>query len=274
MQNLQNHFRKHGAIHATWAIMVLVAIIVSQVLGTINGDKINDFISFASSLASLILAVVAIFYAMISNQSFSETIGSLKLSAASVEKAAERVCDVTGDLGRKSDQLTSQLADFSPALSRVSERLDQFSLPEGGSDADVSGEASARQAAQNPETNGVRVAIYAIYLSKRHTKPIILSRLFQDLPEHKQSWTDYVAGYLAAVHLYEPLGIKLEREPDAEEYLTLSLGRLTEDAVYSRVGRLPDTDYFLTLRKGVDRYFEESELPPTTAATVPPPPPS
>jgi len=231
-----------------------VAIIAAQLLGTINGGKINEFISFASSLASLILAVVAIFYAMISNQSFTETIGSLRLSASSVEQAAERVCDVTSDLGQKSDFLTSQLADFSPALSKVTERLDMIASP-ASSDVVPDGDHLKTKPELENETHGARVALFLAWLSHTNKKSFNVVDLFKDI-EGGQSWADYVRGYLIALDAYHCLGLSIDKDIEGNVFNTVNKGSLDLEGIYARIGMLPNTDFFLTMKNKLESYFK------------------
>lgn len=68
--SLRSHMQRHGFVHALWTISILILIIASLLLGLPNGNLIGDYIAFSASIAPLVLAVVAIFYSIISNHPF------------------------------------------------------------------------------------------------------------------------------------------------------------------------------------------------------------
>lgn len=81
----------NAVIHLSWIIVLLILSGAALVSTSPDGIVIRDYISFASAISSIALAIVAIFYSMISNQSFSQTIGALNLSANKIDSTAREI---------------------------------------------------------------------------------------------------------------------------------------------------------------------------------------
>ena len=116
------HFQKYGFVHAFWLITILIMIIAGLLLRAPSGDKIGDYIAFAASIASLVLAIVVIFYSMISNQGFSETVGSLKTLATTVHESANDIKLVSSDFVDKASEIFGELSEIRPEVRAISEK--------------------------------------------------------------------------------------------------------------------------------------------------------
>jgi hypothetical protein len=122
MKALREHLRLHGAVHAVWTIAMLLGIVAALLLMSPNGNAVGEYIAFATSIASLVLAVVAIGHALIANQSFSETVGSLKTSTDGVQAAAREICTVSVELSHQSERLIGEFSELPPAVRAISAR--------------------------------------------------------------------------------------------------------------------------------------------------------
>jgi hypothetical protein len=120
--------------HLYWTIGVLVAIIVGLVVirWSIYPNFV-DRVNFSASLASLILAVLAIVYAFISNQSFNDAVARLEGASraatdnnARLEASLELVKKMSGRIETFDDKL-SRIASTPPPGAKADP------LPEPGS---------------------------------------------------------------------------------------------------------------------------------------------
>ncbi|HEY6331178.1 MAG TPA: hypothetical protein VI756_17760 [Blastocatellia bacterium] len=109
---------KNFKIHAFWIIGDLVAIIIYLLVKRFgdNGNVVT-YVSFASTMASLILAVVAILYAFISNASLSQNITAINNAASDVSAQAKQ-------LSEASTELTGKIEGIPPSIKSVETKVD------------------------------------------------------------------------------------------------------------------------------------------------------
>lgn len=124
MKQIATHFRRHGLIHAIWLFSVLLALIAFLLLRLPNGQSVGDYIAFAASIASLVLAIVAIGQSLLANQSFSETIGSLRQSSEALRNTALNVEKTSGSLSGKMDELAGSVARMPEAFDALSAKIE------------------------------------------------------------------------------------------------------------------------------------------------------
>jgi hypothetical protein len=255
MRWVADHIRRHGMIHALWIILTLIFVIAAIVLGLASGDKINDYISFASSIASLLLAVVAIFYAMVSNQSFSETIGSLRQSATTVDDAAKSICKVTEELNDKSEDLLLQVSGLPPTLQKMSEKLDSITSPTAVPDESAAASRDDTHKSgmlfDSNKTAGVKMGLYILGVSAFTGNPFKVEDLF---PED-MAWTSYILGFCGTVETFKPCGIQVTRAKDSE-YRTESTGQVTTEQLLAQLA-LIEGDVVASHKARIDAYFKK-----------------
>lgn len=125
-------------IHASYIMFVLGSIIVALI--TIEWSSIPrlpELITFALTVSSLILALLAIVYAYVSNFSSQQTTGRLISATETIVKSAE-------DVRRATDILATQVSDIPSLVSSVGERVDQTHA--------LIKDYATRQPAQPPQT--------------------------------------------------------------------------------------------------------------------------
>lgn len=251
--SLRSHMRAHGAVHALWTISLLVLIVASLLLGLPNGNLIGDYIAFAASIASLVLAVVAIFYSIISNQSFSETVGTLKSSAEIVKSAADRVCDVSMTLNDQSERLINEVLALPPAVQAISDKIDtKFAPSSNALDSEGKGQAESDQPLNKIKTVGAILALYVVGASYRNGKEVDADLM---LPKHA-IWSNYVAGFLHSLYMFCPGGIGLVRKNNTGTgiYTVTTLGKFKEDDFFAQIAKNDSPDLAL-MKSLVDNYF-------------------
>ncbi len=96
----------HYRYNLFYSICILIAVIV--ILLTVKWGAISElvkYITFGLTLTSLFLALIAIFYAIISNSSFSKHIGGLRAASDSVTSSAASLDRMLSDLEEKISEL-------------------------------------------------------------------------------------------------------------------------------------------------------------------------
>lgn len=97
-----------------WVVIIILLIIsVFVFIETCNSNKdLVQYISFAGSITSLVLGVIAIFYSIISNQSSTENFGKLKEAVLKIEDGAKIISDVSANINSRLDRISDDLVRF------------------------------------------------------------------------------------------------------------------------------------------------------------------
>lgn len=86
------HIRQYGVIHLLWLVFILASIIIALASVKLGTDgSVKDILNFAVALSSLLLALVAIVQAIVSNGAMGDTIAEVHRAVASVSSPAERI---------------------------------------------------------------------------------------------------------------------------------------------------------------------------------------
>src|SRR5260370_8324872 len=112
-------------IHAFYVLLILGAIII--LLITVRWSaipRLPELITFALTVTSLVLAVLAIVYAYLSNFSSQQTTVRLADAAETIVKSAEDVRQATG-------QLTGQVASIPGLVPSSTDRRTRLTLSSG-----------------------------------------------------------------------------------------------------------------------------------------------
>lgn len=180
-------------LHLGWTVAVLLAVIV--VLVTVKWGShpaLADRLNFAAAVASLILAVLAIIYAYISNDSISTSAGQLRSAADSLTANTARFDGSINDLNLA---IRGGFKDVKDQISGLKEQ-------EQGAPAGVQGAAPAitqplaARFVQVSSINGLKL-LHACDLSHMKGQAFDLKELCE---ADKQMSFDYAFGYLVATN--------------------------------------------------------------------------
>lgn len=258
-----NHLRNHGAIHASWLFGGMALVIAALLLTSPNGALVNDYISFASSLASLILAVVAIFYSIIANQDVTKNIGALAASAQEMNNRATAVGALADTLSQATEKILTEFSTFGPTVEEISNKIDRSVLPQPNS-------GGSSESAELPlEDSGIikddpaMATLLTLYIvAKTHLRgvnKVSIERMFVD----NQVWDNFCSGCMDTIKTLRPCGIVLNKFGGEKNesgrviyyYSVQDLGsfKATEVLEYIARVRFPSWTQYQSL---VDNYIE------------------
>ncbi len=94
-----------------WIVIIMVLTIsVFLFIQTSNtNNNLVQYLSFAGSITSLVLGLIAIFYSIISNQQSTENFGKLKEAVTKIEEGARIISDVSSNINSKLDKISDDL---------------------------------------------------------------------------------------------------------------------------------------------------------------------
>lgn len=121
-------------MHMSYVIFMLsVVILVLVAVEWATIPNLAEIITFGLTVTSLVLAVLAIVYAYVSNASNADTISRLSTAAADVVRSADEVREATARLGQSVETLPVMISDVGERIDRAStafkEATTQQTLP-------------------------------------------------------------------------------------------------------------------------------------------------
>lgn len=97
-----------------WVVIIMVLTIsVFVFIQTSNtNNNLVQYLSFAGSITSLVLGLIAIFYSIISNQQSTENFGKLKEAVTKIEEGAKIISSVSSNIHSKLDKISDDIVKF------------------------------------------------------------------------------------------------------------------------------------------------------------------
>jgi hypothetical protein len=263
---IAHHFRRHGAVHATWVISILIAVIAALLLILPNGNSVGNYIAFAASIASLVLAVVAIAQSLVSNQGLSETLGSLRTAAHTLSDASLNVETASAALDSKIELVVGQVARVPEAVEALSAKFDARQALTSAAESDISeveeqqGQSATRQKVSGLKL-GTQVSVYAIAKSLKENVAFNPAKL--ELDEKLKPWRSILAGAIIVLHDLKPFGMEIEsfKVDNFGYFKATSLGELDLDEYLAFVSEKKSNHAILSV---VDDYFSDANKAPIT----------
>lgn len=186
-------------LHLLYVSGILVFVIIELVsyicIGNgANSDSIVSYVSFASTLSSLILSVVAIIYTIVSNQKGNDVFLKISDRAEAINGVSDRLCKIVDNLDNKLNRFENELHvihditnDTNDAIKGISNAAASNGLSEGS----LSIDDVLSQLIQTGSVLGNAALLACCYSFKKH-KELDLKVLFDNNEE-------YVYGYIIAV---------------------------------------------------------------------------
>lgn len=255
---MRAHFTRHGAVHAIWLIAVLTAIIAWLLLRTPDGKSIGDYIAFAASIASLILAVIAIGYSMLSNEGLIATVGNLNSSSSTIAEAAENIKAQNASLDATISELSGQVADVPASMRALTDRLDQKIASEAEKEAPTVGDENAVSKSgfdMEYARFGVQLTLYILAKAFSSQKPFDAAAVIKDTGG---IWPGLIMGGCLIIEQFSPLDVKIEmfKIDDKSLRRVVSFGSIDVQSVLENFPSFSDDDR-AGMQAAIDKYFAD-----------------
>jgi hypothetical protein len=189
-------------------IVCLGAIIVWLVVQKPDSSELQEFFNFAAAVASLFLAVVAIFYSMISTQDQTALLQTTQDAANRVGIATENLKEMSNNVGNLLQNLSGNLELIPEEIRNVktslSERFDDLSSQTSSM---VPGEIRKLDKFSNGQASVGTVLSLHMLSKARKAGRVIDSK---SLSETNRYFAGVFMGFCNSIHFFEPCNIKLE----------------------------------------------------------------
>lgn len=192
-------------IHFAYILAIMLAAII--ILVTVHWGGVSDlvsYISFALTLSSLILALIAIVYSFVSNGNLLRTLGSLDNVANSLSVSTDSLKSTTDELAQEVERIPPSFQKISGQINETQEilkNIESVSLSaSAGSMANQSPEdqteiVSTESFLANCSLLGILI-IHALYLAEKHKIPFDL----EDFSKQTGVNFDYTQGFMVALN--------------------------------------------------------------------------
>ena len=250
---IQAYAKEKGYVHLLWIIAVQILIISGLLLLTPNGNTITAYIAFASSVASLILAVVAIFYSIISNQAFYQHIGSLQGLAEGIQKESGAINTNLKTFSERAEGLVAAIADVPGSVDRLASTLDD--RLNTISPVKVTSKDKAAGAFFTRATTGTNIALYLIVKAFGGGEKVNLEDVFS-----QQRLKNYVGAVLTVLALTKYRGVEIDFRGFV--YTVVNTGEIDCEAILAKAKI--STGLTQKAIAEIDAYFAALVAPPVS----------
>ena len=113
----------NSKIHFCWTIAVLTAIIIILLAVKWSGiENLANTLNFALTLTSLVLAVIAIIYAIVANNAFAGTVSHIEIAASTIRDMVKEIPDKLNVIAQKTSDMHQLIANAaSPQVKRTTQ---------------------------------------------------------------------------------------------------------------------------------------------------------
>ena len=233
-------------------MLLIIAALISYVP---NGDTVQSYISFAAAVASIVLAVIAIFYSMISNSSLLSSISSLRGLDGELEQQAKNLESISEGLNEKIVSLSDKIESIPTQIEKMDKslhkRMNEISISDKV-DSDSSLSAQSSKYISGKMTVGLGISIYLIAMAAKKGKPFKIDDVF----DGSKIVSKYVEGCLAALSAIKYKGLKLESEKGI--YNIGSVGQLEIDKILENSSKRKHKVWVFAVEK-ITKYFSEDD---------------
>lgn len=238
-------------INLLWTIAVLIMIVAAFAVIAPGGALLQNYISFASAIASILLALVAIGYSFISNSSLSNTLGDLRSATQSLAEQTTRLNAASSGLSDEAEEILKKLSDLPEHVTQfrgeVAKKIDDLT--------------ATKIQDQSPEASGVSkslghaLALYLIARAKQAGRSFVFEELFSD--DSMVAPRYYCQGVIEALQKYSINGVRIEGIEG--KYYVADLGGFDGEGIISRTQKVrsdPDNNLLDRSVVEIDKYFE------------------
>ncbi|MCW3126154.1 MAG: hypothetical protein JWO03_1812, partial [Bacteroidetes bacterium] len=193
---------------------LIFSIIITSTSVLCGRPKAFEYISFASTITSLVLGVIAIFYSIISNSESSKNIGALAEASQKVKDGSEKIfgisasiddsvktlMEITGKLNLHLDQVPQHFEEMKGEINTLSEKFNyNFFSPSSEAKSTLElNEVSIKSFLKNSTVGGL-YAIYAAEVAYENEVELSISSIVIDFEDDIGSIiTMYFIAYLNA----------------------------------------------------------------------------
>jgi hypothetical protein len=244
-------------IHFLYIIGILVAIIICLIVSTFgNNTELVGYVSFASTIASIFLAVISIIYAFYSNSQLSQTLGQVESASKNIEKVSDSLSLTTKELDKKTENIPHSIQQLDNKMNYLLEN--NFSNTNKYNGAEVIPSEQIDHFFEYSSMMGL-LALYAVCLSYKTNKRFYI----EDLAKKTSILVpEYSFGFLVACSSCGFFSIKDVADDWGIYNVNEEISEKIEQKINNRIDRFKDKDkknLLLSDKNIIENYFNQLE---------------
>ena len=233
-------FRNYAIIHLVWIVTTLILAMIAIVTWDPSSEYLYRYISFAAGIASILLAIVAIFYSMISNNAFNTSLSEIRSSASRVAEEAGRLNLASAGISSEAEAVIRRLSDLPSAFSslsgELSDKLDGLATQQTFGEGDRGEQSPNGKFDPGGKPVPLVLSLYVVHLAHKTSRYIIPSETFKGDEYYSASCT----GFLESLKYFNNCGIVIEAVMD--RFSIVSLGSMDLSYLADQVERPSSLD--------------------------------
>lgn len=238
--------RKINIHHLYYVLLLAILIIVVLILHIPFGISKYAFdnFSFASTITSIVLAVVSIVYSIQSGNSSSDQLNGVRDIERNITKQLNNFSELEDKLHKKVDEIKSGVATVKEGQADIKKSVDDIMLQR-----EVVSASKTDSKGNNLEINSLlgNVLLYSCALSFETKKPIP-GAIFDVM----QNISSYCYGYLMALTVFESDKIVID-DTDSDQALTTIVSRFDTQTFGTSADIRSRIDAYISSRGNVDK---------------------
>lgn len=257
---------KNLEIHLFWIIVILVLSVISLIVYEPSGQIIQNYVSFAAAIASILLALIAIIFSFLSNQTFSETVGDLKGSVEESGNASNDIVTASRALQEAVEKIQNDFSGIGPTVEKISQRMEEYSSPSvAQSDSKPDDANVSPDLFRDITTPGIDGCLLIFLLAEEKGRTeVSFEKMFNvDERDWVRQWGIYCSAVASTMQATQPCNIKIGNRVENGEQGTYSAtffqitdwGAIDKDLLKRYV--LAKNTISAEIRVLIDRYLSE-----------------
>lgn len=259
---------KNYRIHAGYILLILVGTIIGLTTSRWGDNpKLVDYVNFAATLTSLVLAFLAIVYAFFSNWAISTNLAKMQTAADSVREVSSEVSAAAQELREKIEAIPSKLDQMEGHVVEIRNRMTMGTMETISltSEIDESEEGSLKDAIDILPGLAL-ISIYIFHASFREKKSFNGREIGKIKPYAFEEY--YMIGVLVTLRAFKLLSFKRDGSNVTVTSFSDQLwsGGQSELRTYvidgnkvSKRSREKEKEKYLQSLDAIDAYFQQAD---------------
>lgn len=219
--------------HGFYIILILILVIILLATLRFSGNtELVSYISFASTISSLFLAIIAIIYSFVSNNSLNQTIGQFSNITDQITKNANTISEATNNLDKKIEQIPEYIKTVEKNTNETLGIVKDWAINNSQTNPDPNEKDSSSELNNSQIESYLiqssfagKILLYACSISNSKNKEFNLSNLAEVNME------DYLTGYLISSSALNLLEFEINTIEKKRYYKVISLHEVISDKI-------------------------------------------
>lgn len=242
-------------LNLLWVIGLLLSVICAFAVISPSGELLKEYVTFSAAVASILLALVAIFYAFVSNGSMSSTMHEVRQAASSLVDETQRLNAASSGLSDEAEEIIRRLENLPESVTQIrgelSKKIDDLATTRK-SDSDEKGLPQKGYSV----SIGYKAAMYLLARAVKSRKTFTVYDIFKDM--NPAGASEYVSGVIEVVRVHCVANTKIDGI-EGKYFISRGGDLASEKIIEDMVSDLREDPHEIlqTMVEHIDQYFTQ-----------------